>query len=207
MAHSRRDRSRAARRRLEKQKANEATRERGAEAVATAEDARSRPRNARHAAQIDVLLHRHVITIDQARAGHRFARDFHLSGTVIGRLIGRYEAGMPRPPKKYSAPPSDTPHAIEARELFELACQALGPLCPITVHVAICDLPPSEWCATADRLNGDARAVLRFALSTLARHYAGQRYALNGSATAEAAARAPEQPWSPRSSVSSAVAL
>ena len=86
MAHSRRDRTRAARRRAEKQKANAAARERGVEAV---EDARSRPRNARHAAQLDVLLHRHVITTDQARAGSRFAFDFRASNTVIGRLIGR----------------------------------------------------------------------------------------------------------------------
>ena len=101
---------------------------------------------------------------------------------------------MPMKPKKYSAPAADVPSTIEARERFELAQAALGPLSPIVIHVAICDLPPSEWCATADRLNGDARAVLRFALSTLARHYAGQRYALNGSATAGEAARAPGTP-------------
>jgi hypothetical protein len=189
MAH--RNRTRAARRRAEKQKLNLETRERGVEAT---EDAKTRPRNARHAAQLDVLLHRHVITVDQARAGGRFSRDFHLSGTVIGRLIGRYEAGIPRPPKKYSAPAPDSPSTIEARERFEQAQTALGPLVPIVIHVAICDLPPSEWCATADRLNGDARAVLRFALSTLVRHYAGQRYALNGSATAGEAARAPGAP-------------
>jgi hypothetical protein len=187
MAH--RNRTRAARRRAEKQKLNLETRERGVEAT---EDAKTRPRNARHAAQLDVLLHRHVITVDQARAGGRFSRDFHLSGTVIGRLIGRYEAGIPRPPKKYSAPAPDSPSTIEARE--RLAQTALGPLVPIVIHVAICDLPPSEWCATADRLNGDARALLRFALSILARHYAAQRYALNGSATAKAAARVPGAP-------------
>jgi hypothetical protein len=186
MAH--RNRTRAARRRAEKQKLNLETRERGVEA---AEDAKTRPRNARHAAQLDVLLHRHVITPDQARAGGRFARDFRMSGTMIGRLVSRYEAGMPRPPKKYAA---HTPSTIEAREQFEQAQTALGPLVPIVIHVAICDLPPSEWCATADRLNGDARAVLRFALSTLARHYAAQRHTLNGSATAKAAARAPGAP-------------
>jgi hypothetical protein len=202
MAH--RNRTRAARRIAERTKRNASAIDAGVEAE---EEARTRPRNARHAAQLDVLLHRHVITPDQARAGGRFSRDFHLSGTVIGRLIGRYEAGMPKKPKKYAAPAADAPSTIEARERFELAQTALGPLVPIVIHVAICDLPPSEWCATADRLNGDARAVLRFALSTLARHYAGQRYALNGSATAEAAARAPEQPWDPRSSEYAAVAL
>jgi hypothetical protein len=165
MAH--RNRTRAARRRAERTKANAAARERGVEAVEAAEDAKSRPRNARHAGQLDILLNRHAITADQARAGGRFSRDFHLSDTVIGRLIGRYEAGMPRPPKKYSAPAPDTPSTIEARERFEQAQAALGPLAPIVIHVAICDLPPSEWCATADRLNGDARAVLRFALRPL----------------------------------------
>jgi Domain of unknown function (DUF6456) len=165
MAH--RNRTRAARRRAEKQKLNLETRERGAEA---AEDAKSRPRNARHAAQLDVLLNRRVITPDQARAGGRFSRDFHLSGTVIGRLISRYEAGMPRPPRKYSAPPPDTPHAIEARERFELAQTALGPLSPIALHVCVCDLTPSAWGANG-KPNGDAVGLLRYALSVLALHY------------------------------------
>jgi hypothetical protein len=198
MAHRHRDRTRAARRIAERTKRNAAAVDAGVEAE---EAARTRPRNARHAAQLDVLLHRHVITPDQARAGGRFSRDFRLSGTVIRRLIGRYEANMPKKPKRYAAAP-DTPSTIEARERFEQAVAALGPLVPIVIHVAICDLPPSEWCATADRLNGDARAVLRFALSTLFRHYAGQRYALNGSATAVAAARAPGLSPGPHSSVS-----
>jgi Domain of unknown function (DUF6456) len=183
MAHRHRTKTRAARRIAERTKRNAAAVDAGVEAE---EDAKTRPRNARHAAQLDVLLHRHVIMVDQARAGGRFSRDFHLSGTVIGRLIGRYEPNLPKKPKRYSAPPPDTPGAIEARERFEQAMAALGPLVPIVIHVAICDLPPSEWCATADRLNGDARAVLRFALSTLARHYAGQRYALNGGCTIKA---------------------
>jgi Domain of unknown function (DUF6456) len=167
MAH--RNRTRAARRRAEKQRVNAAARERGAQAV---EDAKSRPRNARHAAQLDVLLNRHVITTDQARAGGRFSRDFQLSGTTIGRLIGRYEPGMPRPPKKYSAPPPDTPHAIEARERFEQAQSALGPLSPIALHVCVCDLTPSAWGANG-KPNGDAVGLLRYALSVLAVHMPG----------------------------------
>jgi hypothetical protein len=167
MAH--RNRTRAARRRAEKQRVNAAARERGEEA---AEDAKTRPRNARHAAQLDVLLHRHVITTDQARAGGRFSRDFQLSGTTIGRLIGRYEPGMPRPPKKYSAPPPDTPHAIEARERFEQAQSALGPLSPIALHVCVCDLTPSAWGANG-KPNGDAVGLLRYALSVLAVHMPG----------------------------------
>jgi hypothetical protein len=101
MAHRHRTKTRAARRIAERTKRNAAAVDAGVEAE---EDAKTRPRNARHAAQLDVLLNRHVITVDQAHAGGRFSRDFHLSGTVIGRLIGRYEPGMPRPPKKYSAP-------------------------------------------------------------------------------------------------------
>ena len=132
-----RNRTRAARRRAERTRLNLETRERGAEAVATAEDAKSRPRNARHAAQLDVLLHRGIVSTDQARAGNRFAGDFRRSGSVIGNLISRYEAGMPRPPKKYSAPPPDVPHVIEARERFEAAQAALGPLAPIAIHTCI----------------------------------------------------------------------
>ena len=175
MAHSRRDRTRAARRRVEKQKANEAARERGAEAVATAEDAKSRPRNARHAAQLDVMLHRRIVTADQARAGHRFAGDFRRSGSAIGRLTGAYEPNMPQKPKKYAAPAPDTPHAIEARERFEQAQMALGPLAPIALHVCVLDLPASAWGANG-KPNGDAVGLLRYALSVLAVHYSRIRY-------------------------------
>jgi Domain of unknown function (DUF6456) len=150
---------------------------------------KTRPRNARHAAQLDVLLHRQVITPDQARAGGRFSRDFRLSGTVLGRLIGRYEAGMPRPPKKYSAPPPDTPHAIEARELFEQAVAALGPLSPIALHVCICDLPASAWGANG-KPNGDAVGLLRYALSLLVVHYRAR----SPMASAEASAARPTTP-------------
>jgi hypothetical protein len=167
MAHRHRTKTRAARRRAEKQRANAAARERGEEAV---EDAKTRPRTARHAAQLDVLLHRHVITVDQARAGGRFKRDFRMSGTAIGRLIGRYEPNLPKKPKRYAAPPPDTPHAIEARESFERAVGALGPLAPVTIHVAICDLPASAWGANG-KPNGDAIGLLRYALSVLALHY------------------------------------
>jgi Domain of unknown function (DUF6456) len=168
MAH--RNRTRAARRRAEKQRVKAAARERGEEA---AEDAKTRPRNARHAAQLDVLLHRCVITTDQARAGGRFSRDFQMSGSVIGR----YEAGMPRPPKKYSAPPPDTPHAIEARERFERAVVALGPLAPIMLHVCICDRLASTWGANG-KPNGDAVGLLRYGLAVLDMHYARVRFAM-----------------------------
>jgi hypothetical protein len=182
-----RNRTRAARRRAEKQKANEAARERGVEAVEAAEDAKSRPRNARHAAQLDVLLHRHVITVDQARAGHRFAGDFRRSGSVIGSLTSRYEPNLPKKPKKYSASPPDTLSVIEARERFEQAIAALGPLSPIVIHVAICDLSASAWGANG-KPNGDAVGLLRYALSVLAVHYARARYP---TASAEASAAPP----------------
>jgi hypothetical protein len=178
MAHRHRSKTRAARRRAEKQRVNAAARERGEEA---AEDAKTRPRNARHAAQLDVLLNRHVITVDQARAGNRFSRDFHLSGTVIGHLTSRYEPNLQKKPKKYSAPPPDTPHAIEARERFEQAIAALGPLSPITIHVAVCDLPASAWGANG-KPNGDAVGILRLALSVLIVHYSKASSATGASA-------------------------
>ena len=175
---AKRNRTRAQRRRLEKQKLNLEAIQRGEEA---AEDAKTRPRNARHAAQLDVLLNRHVITVDQARAGGRFARDFQRSGTVIGRLISRYEPGMPRLPKKYQSPPPDAPDTIEARERFEQAIAALGPLAPIVIHVAICDLPASAWGANG-KSNGDAIGLLRYALAVLGLHYTATRYPTANSA-------------------------
>jgi hypothetical protein len=184
MAHRHRTKTRAARRIAERTQRNVAAVDAGVEAE---EDAKTRPRNARHAAQLDVLLHRHVITTDQARAGGRFSRDFHLSGTVIGQLTSRYEPNLPKKPKRYAAPPPDTPHAIEARERFEQAMAALGPLSPIALHVCICDLPASAWGANG-KPNGDAVGLLRYALSVLAVHYVTVRYP---TASAEALAAPP----------------
>jgi hypothetical protein len=181
MAHRHRTKTRAARRIAERTKRNAAAVDAGVEAE---EDAKTRPRNARHAAQLDVLLHRHVITTDQARAGGRFARDFHLSGTVIGHLISQYGPNLQKKPKKYSAPPPDAPPAIEARERFDMAIAALGPLAPVAIHVAICDLPASTWGANG-KPNGDAIGILRLALSVLALHYNKARYP---TASAEASA-------------------
>ena len=66
---------------------------------------------------------------------------------------------MPRPPKKYATSAANTPPVIEARERFEAAVAALGPLAPIAIHVAICDLSPSTWGANG-KPNGDARGLL-----------------------------------------------
>ena len=76
---------------------------------------------------------------------------------------------MPKKPKKYSAPAPDMPSAIVARERFERAIAALGPLSPIVIHVAICDLSASAWGANG-KPNGDAVGILRLALSVLAVH-------------------------------------
>jgi Domain of unknown function (DUF6456) len=187
MAHRHRNKTRAARRIAERTKRNAAAVDAGVEAEA---DAKTRPRNARHAAQLDVLLHRHVITIDQARAGSRFSRDFHLSGTVIGHLISRYEPNLPKKPKRYAAPAPDTPHVIEARERFEQAIAALGPLAPIALHVCVCDLPASAWGANG-RPNGDAVGLLRYGLAVLGVHYSRARYPM---ASAEASAARPTTP-------------
>jgi Domain of unknown function (DUF6456) len=178
MAHRHRSKTRAARRIAERTKRNAAAVDAGVEAE---KDAKTRPRNARHASQLDVLLHRHVITVDQARAGGRFSHDFHLSGTVSGYLISRYEPNLPKKPKRYAAPPPDVPLAIEARERFESAQSALGPLAPIALHVCVLDLPASAWGANG-KPNGDAVGILRLALSVLALHYSKASSATGASA-------------------------
>ena len=89
---------------------------------------------------------------------------------MIGRLTGAYEPNMPQKPKKYSAPAPDVPSTIEARERFEQAQTALGPLSPIALHVCVCDLPASAWGANG-KPNADAVGILRLALSVLAVHY------------------------------------
>jgi hypothetical protein len=71
--------------------------------------------------------------------------------------------------------PRDTPSTIEARERFEQAQAALGPLSPIALHVCICDLTPSAWGANG-KPNGDAVGLLRYGLSVLIVHYSRARY-------------------------------
>ena len=114
---------------------------------------------------------RGTISDAQADAGLRFARDFRQSGMPRGQLVARYEH-VPRL-RKYQPPP-DTPDAVEARERFEAAQAALGPLLGITFHVAVCDAPASERGASATNRNGDAVGLLRFALATLVQHYAAR---------------------------------
>jgi Domain of unknown function (DUF6456) len=177
---ARRRPTRAGRRRAEKEAANLAARERG---VAAAEEAKTRPRVARHVDQLDQLLMRREISADQAAAGMRFQGDFRRAGSAtIGRLVGTYEANMPRPPKKYQAPGADPLAAVVARERFEQACRELGPLCAVVIHVAVLDQPAEEWGATPERRNGDALALLRLGLATLNLFYGRQRYgaAING---------------------------
>jgi hypothetical protein len=127
---------------------------------------------------------------------------------TIGRLIGCYEAGMPRPPKKYQAPGADPLAAVVARERFEGACRELGPLAAIVIHTAVLDQAPEEWGATPERRNGDALALLRLGLATLHVHYGRQRYGatINGfpaavptGARATAAAPATSYPRIPHS--------
>ena len=179
MAGARRRKAvRAARRRAKRTVENLQRRERAQEAVEEKED--WHPRIARHVAWLDHLHNDGAITADQARAGARFRRDFERSATAPGRLVGRYQADIIRRPGKGSAPP-DTPNTIAARERFERACDALGPLASIVLHVAVADQDPTSWGTPTGQQNGDAMALLRLGLATLALHYAG-RYS-NASAT------------------------
>ena len=168
----RRKAARAARRRARRTVENTLARERAQEAADEEKEER-RPRIARHVGQLDYLHTNGALSADQAKAGGRFGRDFQRSATAPGRLVGRYEADVIRRPGKGSPPP-DTPSNIAARERFERACDALGPLCGVVIHVAVLDLPVESWCATNGAANGDAIGLLRFGLAVLAAHYAGR---------------------------------
>jgi hypothetical protein len=184
--------NRAARRKAKRTAENLARRERAAE-VAEAED--DIPRVARHVDQLDHLLMKDAITLDMAMAGGRFARDFERSASVLGRLVGRYEADIIRRPRK-SGPPPDTPWTIRARQRFEAASDRLGPLWAIVFHVSVTDQPPESWGVQAGYRNGDALALLRLGLAALAQHYGGARggradRSLNTSATGPEVAATP----------------
>jgi hypothetical protein len=166
-----RDRSRAARRRAEREAANRAARERAVEAAAEAADA-NRPRFARHADELDRLRLNGMISEGAAKAGHQFAKDFMHAGSHGQRLIIDYgNLGVPRPPRRPGGTAPSTPSKERARERFEDACACAGPLAPILVHTCICDLAPSLWMSNGTHRNGDALALLRFALVTLEAHY------------------------------------
>jgi hypothetical protein len=122
---AKRDRTRAARRRLERQRVNAEARARAVEAAEEAEDA-NRPRYARHVGELDRLARNGMISEDQAKSGHRFARDFQLSATTSARLIGRYlDIGMPRRPGK-AIPPPDTPGTHHGRIWSDLSWDRRG---------------------------------------------------------------------------------
>jgi hypothetical protein len=168
-----RNRTRAARRNAERREKNAAALELATELAVEAEE-RPKRHFARTKTVLETLEARGAITLDQKRAGDRLARDYARSNTMIGRLIGHYEANVPRRPG-YGAPP-DTPMSIVARERYDNAMKAVGPhLNSILFHVVVTDLPPSHW----GPLNGLAVAegpkLLRVALDSLAAHYGGTR--------------------------------
>ena len=78
----------------------------------------------------------------------------------------------PWAPKGTGRQLNDAPHQIDARRRFEAALQAVGQwLSPILVHVAICDLSPSDWSRDRGFPPRDGIAILRLALDALRWHY------------------------------------
>jgi Domain of unknown function (DUF6456) len=131
--------SRAARRISERTVRNALAR--GVAAEIAAEPPR---RVARTKSQLELLEGRKSITPEHRRAGERLERDYRQSQTNPARLIGRYEANMPKAPKRYQAA-ADTPQSLIGRERFERAMAAAGPLSGILLHVCICDEPATAW--------------------------------------------------------------
>jgi hypothetical protein len=152
-----RNRTRAARRNAERTSRNALARETAAELA----ESRPKLRRARTKTQLETLEARGAMSHEQHRAGARLARDYYASNTVIGRLVGRYEANLPKQPKKYQAAP-DTPSAIVARERYDQAMKTVGPwLSGILVHVCITDEPASGWGPMNGKAATDGIALLR----------------------------------------------
>jgi hypothetical protein len=155
-----RNRTRAARRNAERTSRNALARETAAELA----ESRPKLRRARTKTQLETLEARGAMSHEQHRAGARLARDYYASNTVIGRLVGRYEANLPKQPKKYQAAP-DTPSAIVARERYDQAMKTVGPwLSGILVHVCITDEPASGWGPMNGKAATDGIALLRLGL-------------------------------------------
>jgi hypothetical protein len=169
LAH--RNRTRAARRNAERRKKNEAAIE---AAIELAEDRAERPKRkfARSRTILETLEARGAINLDQKRAGDKLAKDYVRSNTTIGRLIGHYEANMPRRPG-YGAPP-DTPMSIVARERYDNAMKAVGPrLNSILFHVCVTDLAPIHWGPPNGEAAVEGPKLLRVALDALITFYDG----------------------------------
>jgi hypothetical protein len=129
------------------------------------ERARQQPRKLSRSA-LERAEDRGQITARQREAGERLYRDWHLSGSqprVIAKLDGTG-----------GGTGDDTSvKAIDARERFKLALQALGPeLSPVVVHV--CLVPqesPLTWDIEARRRKGTGNELLRRGLQRLVEWY------------------------------------
>jgi hypothetical protein len=164
-----RRKTRAARRIKERTRRNALAREAAAEIAE--EQKRPKLKNARHKTQLELLASRGNIREEHHKAGARLARDYAMSKTIPTALIGRYEANMPRPPKKYQAP-NDAPSSIAARERYDAAMAAVGPfLNGILFHVCVVDLPVAEWGPLNGRAKSHGVPVLYSALDALCWHY------------------------------------
>jgi Domain of unknown function (DUF6456) len=131
-------------------------------------------RVARTKSQLELLEGRKSITSEHRRAGERLERDYRQSQTNPARLIGRYEANMPKAPKRYQAS-ADTPSSLIGRERFERAMTAVGPLSGILLHVCICDEPATAWGPLNGRAASHGVPVLLVALDALCDHYDRRR--------------------------------
>jgi len=63
---------------------------------------------------LKLLEQRGSVTVEHRRAGERLERDYRASMTNPARLVSRYEANLPRAPKRYQGN-ADTPLSIAAR--------------------------------------------------------------------------------------------
>jgi Domain of unknown function (DUF6456) len=156
---------------LQRTAKNAAAREAGA---AEAEDRPKRNRQVRHRTRLEELEARGVISPEQKNAGDRLCRDYYSSNTMIGRLTASYEPRM-RSHQKYQAVP-DTPRSVAARQRFDNALAAAGPLAAILVHVCVTDLAPSAWGPANGKAAEDGPALLRLGLDTLVEFYSGNRH-------------------------------
>jgi hypothetical protein len=142
------------------------------ETAVVTEEERPRAKVARHMSQLAFLAARSVISIQQRAAGEIFVAHFRAAGGMP-KLIASYGPPTGRPTKAQFMFDSnaDHPRRVDARRRFERAARILGPLAAITMHVAICDEPPSAWPHPGMRNGSDRIGVLRLALDTLAAFY------------------------------------
>jgi hypothetical protein len=123
-----------------------------------------RPARVETQTQIDRLERRKSISPEQAEAGRRYFADAYHAGTVPRAAVSGSE-------RVDRSPESVSDCYVAATQRRRHAIKALGDLVSVVEWVCVDDLSANTWAMRRGEFPGAGIAVLRIALTTLAKHY------------------------------------